>query len=300
MFVPPKSFFTAILLLVFFSACNKQENKKQNETIPEKTTPAKPTVIPAPELTFSLIKADHKNMEQQFSPERLKILLSLNRADRSAVRKIDSLVCPDTFMADINAYSPFPAQLKTIDSVRKFLLFSYRVQAFAAYENGKQVKWGPTSLGKKSSLTQTGLFHTNWKAKRTTSTVNKEWILDWYFNIDNKTGVSLHQFELPGYPASHACARLSEDDAKWIYDWAEQWRLSPNRQAVEIYGTPVLVFGSYDFSKKLRNNILEGNKAVTFSEDNLKNEITPLLPQILQRQADRESALMSPAAEVMP
>jgi len=37
--------------------------------------------------------------------------------------------------------------------------------------------------------------------------------------------VSFHKFDLPGYPASHGCVRLPEEDAKWIYDWADHWTL---------------------------------------------------------------------------
>jgi hypothetical protein len=61
--------------------------------------------------------------------------------------------------------------------------------------------------------------------------------------------VSFHQFALPGYPASHACARLTIDDAKWIYDWVELWILDARQRNVVAYGTPVLVVGDYDFDK---------------------------------------------------
>jgi lipoprotein-anchoring transpeptidase ErfK/SrfK len=96
------------------------------------------------------------------------------------------------------------------------LLISYPIEAFGAYEQGKLVRWGPTSLGKKSTKTPTGLFFTNWKSKETISTEDSSWILKWYFNLVNSTGVSIHQYGLPGYPASHACARLYEEDAKWF------------------------------------------------------------------------------------
>ena len=55
---------------------------------------------------------------------------------------------------------------------------------------------------------------------------------------------------LPGYPASHGCLRLLADDAAWIYGWADQWTLSTDRSRVEDYGTPVIVFGKYDYGKQ--------------------------------------------------
>ena len=75
------------------------------------------------------------------------------------------------------------------------------------------------------------------------------WLLPWYFNFINASGVSFHQFALPGYPASHACVRLVEADARWIYEWAETWVLADGGRRVEVYGTPVVVFGEYDFEQ---------------------------------------------------
>jgi hypothetical protein len=62
--------------------------------------------------------------------------------------------------------------------------------------------------------------------------------------------VSFHQFDLPGYPASHGCVRLLEEDAKWVYDWAEQWTLSKIDQSILAFGTPVVIFGDYAYGKK--------------------------------------------------
>ena len=121
----------------------------------------------------------------------------------------------------------------------RLLLVSRRVQAFAAYEAGTLVRWGATSTGRRETQTPAGLFATNWRSKLRRSSDNGEWLLPWYVNFVNESGVSFHQFALPGYPASHACARLLIDDAKWIYDWVELWTLDATRQRIEVYGTPV-------------------------------------------------------------
>ena len=110
--------------------------------------------------------------------------------------------------------------------------------------------WGPTSTGKKSTPTPAGLFHTNWRKKESRSSVNSSWILPWCFNIDNMTGVAFHKYDLPGYPASHGCVRLLEEDAKWIYEWAEPWMLSGKEERVMAYGTPVIIFGNYAYGEK--------------------------------------------------
>jgi hypothetical protein len=80
-----------------------------------------------------------------------------------------------------------------------------------------------------------------------TSTIDDNWIMPWYFNIQNKEGIAFHKYELPGYAGSHACIRLEEADAKWIYGWADQWKLDTNGR-VASNGTPVVVFGNYEFN----------------------------------------------------
>ena len=278
-------------MTVFSVSCR---NKQDQKPLSAGGGPVNETRIvadkPVPELkiTYRLMTEGIKQLDSQYSPEQIHILLGLNRIDKKALRRVDTLIVPDTFIANWLAYAPFPAHLQALDSISKILLFSYRLQAFAAYENGKLTRWGPTSLGKKSTPTHTGLFHCNWKAKRTISTIDDEWILDWYFNLENKSGVSMHQYELPGYPASHACARLAEHDAKWIYHWAAQWKLSDNGQQILAYGTPVIIFGSYDFSKKLHRNILNGKDAVRLTEDELREVIHPHLSLILERQRTRK------------
>jgi hypothetical protein len=60
----------------------------------------------------------------------------------------------------------------------------------------------------------------------------------------NFEGVGVHQYSLPGYPASHGCVRLYMDDAKYIFDWASMWELKNSR--IDKNGTPFMVFGEYD------------------------------------------------------
>ena len=61
----------------------------------------------------------------------------------------------------------------------------------------------------------------------------------------NARGVSFHLFDLPGYPASHACVRLLLRDAQWLYGWGEQWKLDETGRVVVVTGTPVLILGTY-------------------------------------------------------
>jgi lipoprotein-anchoring transpeptidase ErfK/SrfK len=187
-------------------------------------------------------------LKSEIGEEKMSVLLKLNRLDARHLRAGVTILIPEQIDELIN-YSPFPLRLEAARETPKLILASLRVQAFAAYEYGELVRWGPISSGKKASPTPAGLYHTNWKSKATRSSINEEWLLPWYFNLDNERGIAFHQYDLPGYPASHGCLRLLEDDAAWIYGWADQWTLSADHR-IEAYGTPVIVFGKYDYAKQ--------------------------------------------------
>jgi hypothetical protein len=170
--------------------------------------------------------------------------LKVNRLDSAFVRIGEPLIVPDP-SRDSLALAPFPRTLEAARDSSKLLLIALRVQAFAAYDSGRLVRWGPTSSGRKAKPTPVGLYHTNWKDTERFSTIDEAWLLKWYVNIQNFEGVSLHEYELPGHPASHSCVRLLAQDAQWIYAWCEQWRLSPDGRTILRPGTPVLVFGEF-------------------------------------------------------
>ena len=191
-----------------------------------------------------------RRLYRELGPDRFLLALKVNRRDSLHVRNGDSLMVPDS-NATLLDLAPFPRQLPSVEGENKLVLVSRRVQAFAAYQEGHLVRWGPTSTGRESLQTPEGLYHTNWKDQERTSTFNDEWLLKWYVNLDNFLGISFHLFELPGYPASHSCVRLLVDDAIWLYGWVDQWTLDPHdRRKVVKPGTPVVVFGRYAYGKK--------------------------------------------------
>jgi len=222
------------------------------------------------------------------SGDTLDVILALNRIDRSSLLKIDTLIMPDTIGIGIELFSPYPENIDELHAIKKILLVSYYTQAFAVYENGMQIRWGPGSLGKQSTPTPIGLFSTNWKSKSTISTVDSSWVMDWYFNIANFRGVSMHQYSLPGYPASHACIRLYEKDAYWLYYWADQWVLDgPN---IIAYGTPVFIFGTYPFGQQKPWLLqVKNNQKLEVNQLTLIESIQKSLPIILERQTKRDS-----------
>ena len=219
---------------------------------------------------------------------KIEIASAVNRMDKANLIKQDSIIIPSDFSGDVMYYLPFPEQVVSLKDISKILLFSYATQTFAAYENGNLAYTGPTNMGRAKDKTPTGLFFTNWKAEQTTSTFNDEWELKWNFNIENKLGIGFHQYELPGYPASHSCLRLLEKDAKFLYEWANQWVLE-DKENVKVKGTPVVVFGEYNFtSPKPWTQLIQNPKILDITESEIENQIAPFLNEILKQQTKSE------------
>ncbi|MBU2018243.1 MAG: L,D-transpeptidase, partial [Bacteroidetes bacterium] len=245
--------FCMVILALFLANCSTATAEKKfstdrnslpkDENIVEIITPIPPVV------SYHLIstKDSIEWLKSLQMGDTLKALLVLNRIDKNHLLSLDSIVVPDIFGNNIEIYSPFPNKISELQTIHKILLVSYYAQSFGVYENGVLVRWGPTSLGKQSTLTPTGLLSTNWKSKSTISTIDSTWVMDWYFNLENFQGVSMHEYALPGYPASHACVRLYQEDANWLYYWADQWVLDHSK--IAVYGTPVVIFDAYPFGQ---------------------------------------------------
>lgn len=279
-----KNVLKIVVLAIGLLSLSCKEEKKEAITI------VKPEIKrnEPKEVAFTFQKSEEWLKTEGSNTKALELVLALNRVDAVNLKKLDSIVVPTDFSGDLEYYMPFPLEVATLNEVSKIILFSYATQAFATYEYGVLTHTGPTSLGREKDKTPTGLFFTNWKAEETISTFNDEWELKWNFNIENKLGVGFHEYELPGYPASHSCLRLLEKDAKILYEFADQWELE-SAEKVKLKGTPVIVFGSYDFKNpKIWNTLPQDTKALSISETELETTISPYLPTILKEQTKRE------------
>jgi hypothetical protein len=224
----------------------------------------------------------------QYDAAQIRTILALNRVDRQSAQKLDSLLIPDTVVSDFLQYSPFPDKLHFLRNVRKIIFFSYPAQAFAVYNSGKLVRWGPTSMGKRAAPTPEGIYYANWKAEETISTVDDEWILKWNVNIENKEGIGWHHYAMPGIPASHSCMRLLEDDALYLYDWVDEWIMEDD-ETVLVKGTPTVVYGKYNFDgPKPWYSLSQNSKALDIDPDLLNELVAAHLPEILRQQKKRD------------
>src|SRR5690554_1004686 len=248
---------------------------------------------PEPIIKYNFIpKAEWSALKDSIQDtDKLDIIVAVNRTDLAHVGNLDSIIIPQPLDLDFNAYLPFPEQVDLLREVDKIIIFSNPLQVFAAYENGKLMLQGQTNTGVKNSPTPDRLYFTNWKAKRSVSTVNGSWILNWNFNISNFGGIGFHQYGLPGRPASHSCLRLTEANAFYLYNWADQWILNKKEHLV-ANGTPVIVHGQYDYeSEKPWVKLADNPLALTLNQDSMKAIITPHLEAIMQKQKERKDYL---------
>lgn len=277
------------LVVLFITGCNQKKTGTGNEPQQTQTEiPVEKRVSVGYQILFP--KDSIKKIIKTYDSVSLAVIGAVNRADKNALASFDSIVVPADLKQDIKQYMPFPFAVNAFKDINKLIVFSYPAQAFGAYEHGKLIYTGPTSMGRKADQTPTGLFYTNWKAEQTTSTFNDEWDLKWNFNIENKLGVGFHQYAMPGYPASHSCLRLKEVDAKYLYGWADQWKVE-GTDKILAHGTPVVVYGKYPFGSQRPWIALASNPdALNISEKDLEGIVSEYIPDIMAKQQERTAA----------
>jgi hypothetical protein len=264
-----------MFLLLVLQACN---------------TPLKEEVIPVKHYTkpatigFHFANARLWLSQNNADTINKNIVFSVNRTDSENFAKMDTVIIPNDLSGDLEFYLPFPVSVPAIKQINKVIYFSYPSQVFAAYENGELVYTGAVNMGRKKDRTPTGLFYANWKAEKTISTFNDEWELRWNFNIQSKEGIGWHQYSLPGYPASHSCLRLQENDARNLYDWADQWKVDDKENLV-LNGTAVIVFGTYNFdAPKPWLQLVDNPAALDISTAQIEQITNPYLLDIMKWQ----------------
>lgn len=175
---------------------------------------------------------------------------TVNRKDIQFFRIGDTIMIPDTIMADRRAYSVFPQYYHDGDTIPKIVFVSNKWQAYACYEYGELVRFAAVNSGEERKPTFPGRYAVNWKARLRLSSLDSTWRLPFTVNFHQYAGLAFHQFEMPGRPVSHSCVRQFLPDAEWLFNWVRQATFDSTRRPIPFTGTPVVVLDVFDYSRK--------------------------------------------------
>lgn len=268
-----------ILLALLVIACSEkskeQENLTPKDTIP-KITPEQQRIMDStraakereeliasydefPEIKYERIILSTKKLRDSILKEygyykvnldRNKVFITLNRKESSKLRVGDTIIVPDTIITDKRAYSVFPHFFPEAEYLDKLVLVSNYYQCWAAFENGKQVYFAAANTGKETTPTFPGRYALVFRQKTRLSSTDSSWRMNYYFNFHPYAGMAFHEYEMPGYPASHACVRQFRSDAKWLYDWGRGVRVDSSGKPIYLSGTPVVILGVPNYDRK--------------------------------------------------
>lgn len=185
------------------------------------------------EQSFSIEKVKRGGTLWEMFGSRWKTVAKINRISPERIKEGMTLKVPlDWHAAEQNA--PVPQELPGLEG--KLLLIDLRTQAFGAYENGALVLWGPISSAsgrkecldkrrkKKACKTPTGGFCVTEKDK---DHVSKKYPppnggSPMKYGMRFYGDYWIHAGVLPGHPDSHGCIRALEEDAQWLFQWANK------------------------------------------------------------------------------
>lgn len=198
---------------------------------------------------------------------RWETVARFNRIDEKHLIAGMKIKIPDNLEAAKN-YSPMPDFLEKAKVREKYILADLEEQFLGAYEDGRLTFSAPISSAdqncldenglKKICYTPEGLFKAMAFHRDHSSSIYKDAVSDenismpyavlFYLEPTEKgqTAYWLHGGDLPGYPASHGCIRLTPKDARKLFVWLggnagkSEMRWIKNGTPVEIIKSPLI------------------------------------------------------------
>ncbi len=170
-----------------------------------------------------------------------------NRIDRRHIYPGISIKVPER-LGDIEDFSPMPPFYKPARDEAKFILIDLSEQFLGAYEYGRLVFSAPVATGEKGNETPTGDFKITAFNRRHRSSLyfiektNTPYPMHYglRFHI-SKEGVAywIHGRDMPGYPASHGCVGLYDEEMqKRYYRFPREPVLQDSRKLFEWVISP--------------------------------------------------------------
>lgn len=108
------------------------------------------------------------------------------------------------------------AELTQMEKQGKHIIINLKNQKGVYKDGDKELLSFSICSGRKSKPTPKGHFHVMEKDRNHRSNLYNEAKMPYFLRL-TLGGVGLHQGNLPGYPASHGCIRLSEKTARYLF-----------------------------------------------------------------------------------
>ncbi len=183
-----------------------------------------------------------ETLEKLFG-DRWKDVARFNRVDRKHAYPWVQIKVPER-IDDIKDFSPMPKTYPPAEKEPKLILIDLSEQFLGAYEFGKLVFSTPIASGSQKDPTPSGSFRVTAYDDRHTSSLyyiertQKLYPMHYALRFFVRNGVCfwIHGRDVPGYPASHGCVGLYDEemqkkyygfprvpvleDAKTLYEWA--------------------------------------------------------------------------------
>jgi hypothetical protein len=231
--------FIALLLPVILAASAAGETRDR-----QKFTP--PCKVYHPSDDF--IDWECRPLKKRQTPESLfgdlwRDVLRFNRIDRRHLYPGMRIKVPKN-IADIAGFTPMPATYDKAAQEPKYILVDLSEQFLGAYEYGRLALSFPIASGDRKHMTPNGEFRVTafsrnhssslYKIEKTETPYPMRYALRFFIN-GKDVAFWLHGRDLPGYPASHGCVGLYDeemqkrhykeprkpilDDAKTLFEW---------------------------------------------------------------------------------
>lgn len=215
------------------------------------------------EIDWTYYSIDKKQkLEEVFRDSWINIL-RFNRLDRKHLWPGRKIKIPRN-LTDIERYTPLPSCYKPAESYGKYVLVSLENQFLGCYESGRLVFSFPISSGKQPHETPVGSFKvlerhrdhlsSKYKIKELDVPYPMHWGVKFHTSREGE-GFWIHGRDLPGYPDSHGCIGLYDeemqkqyyghpknprlDDAKRFYLWLFPGTENDKRYIIISNGPPV-------------------------------------------------------------
>jgi lipoprotein-anchoring transpeptidase ErfK/SrfK len=184
-----------------------------------------------------------KDTPESLFGDQWRDVLRFNRVDRRHLYPGFTLKVPKN-LADVAEFTPMSETYPEAANDEKFILIDLSEQFLGAYEFGRLAFSFPIASGDRKNKTPTGQFRIDafsrnhesslYKIEKTTIPYPMHYALRFHIN-SRDVAFWIHGRDLPGYPASHGCVGLYDEemqkryyrnpvmplleDARTLYEW---------------------------------------------------------------------------------